>query len=110
MNLSLNQTLLNSGNYSVTDSLPLIRMDSVTHVHGLAVYVKEGLPFAWDVSLENSTDSGVFDWLYFFLFFFFFYLGFLSRIFTIHETAGEGRGYLFNSSLPLPLASQTLRH
>ena len=40
----------------------------------------------------------------------FFYLGFLSRTFTIHETAGEGGGYLFNSSLPLPPASQTLRH
>ena len=25
--------------------------------HGLAVYVKEGLPFAWDFSLENSVDS-----------------------------------------------------
>ena len=25
-------------------------------MHGLAVYVKEGLLFAWDVSLENSTD------------------------------------------------------
>ena len=43
-------------------------------------------------------------------FFFFFYLGFLSRTFTIHGTAGEGGGYLFNSSLPLPPASQTLRH
>ena len=42
--------------------------------------------------------------------FFFFYLGFLSRTFTIHGTAGEGGGYLFNSSLPLPPASQTLRH
>ena len=37
--------------------LPLIRKDSVTHMHGLAVYVKEGLPFAWDLSLENSADS-----------------------------------------------------
>ena len=36
------------------------------------------------------------------IFFFFFYLGFLSRTFTIHGTAGEGGGYLFNSSLPLP--------
>ena len=27
-----------------------------THMHGLAVYVKEGLPFAWDLSLENSAD------------------------------------------------------
>ena len=26
-------------------------------MHGLAVYVKEGLPFAWDLSLENSLDS-----------------------------------------------------
>ena len=41
---------------------------------------------------------------------FFFYLGFLSRTFTIHGTAGEGGGYLFNSSLPPPPASQTLRH
>ena len=29
----------------------------------------------------------------------FFYLGFLSRTFTIHRTAGEGVGYFFNSSL-----------
>ena len=29
-----------------------------------------------------------------------FYLGFLSRIFTIHRTAGEERWYFFNSSLP----------
>ena len=37
--------------------LPLIQKDSVTHMHGLAVYVKEGLPFARDLSLENSADS-----------------------------------------------------
>ena len=43
------------------------------------------------------------------LFFFFFYLGFLSGTFTIHRTAGEGGGHLFNSSLPLPPASLTLR-
>ena len=36
---------------------PLIRKDSSTHMHGLTVYVKEGLPFAWDLSLENSADS-----------------------------------------------------
>ena len=39
---------------------------------------------------------------------FFFYLGFLSRIFTIHGTAREGGGYLFNSSLPLPPVSRHL--
>ena len=37
--------------------LPLIRKDFSTHMHGLAVYLKEGLPFAWDLSLENSADS-----------------------------------------------------
>ena len=37
--------------------LPLIRKDSSTHMHGLAVYVKEGLSFARDLSLENSADS-----------------------------------------------------
>ena len=26
-------------------------------MHGFAVYVKEDLPFAWDLSLENSKDS-----------------------------------------------------
>ena len=41
---------------------------------------------------------------------FFFYLGFLSQTFTIHKIAGEEGGYLFNSSLPLPPASKTLKH
>ena len=26
-------------------------------MHGLPVYVKEGLPFTWDLSLENYTNS-----------------------------------------------------
>ena len=33
----------------------LIRKDSITHMHDLAVYVK-GLPVAWDLYLENPTD------------------------------------------------------
>ena len=45
-----------------------------------------------------------------FLFCFFFYLGFLSQPFTNHRTAGKGGGHFFNSSIPLPPASQTLRH
>ena len=48
---------IDSGNFSVRGYLPLIRKDSCTYMHGLAVYVKEGLPFAWDLSLENSADS-----------------------------------------------------
>ena len=37
-----------------------------------------------------------------------FVLGFLSRTFSIYRTAEEGERYLFNSSLPLPPAAQTL--
>ena len=39
---------IDSGNFSVRGYLPLIQKDSSTHMHGLAVYVKEGLPFARD--------------------------------------------------------------
>ena len=31
--------------------------DSKTHMHGLRVYVKEGLSFARDFFLESSEDS-----------------------------------------------------
>ena len=48
---------INSGNFSVMVYFPLIRKDSITHMHVLAVYVKEGLPFARDLPLENSADS-----------------------------------------------------
>ena len=48
---------IDSGNFSVRSYLPLIRKDCSTHMHSLAVYVKEGLPFARDLSLENSADS-----------------------------------------------------
>ena len=66
VNLLLNQTLLTLLLY-VTQTwmvqlilggyLPLIQKDSSTHMHGLTVYAKEGLPFAWDLSLKNSADS-----------------------------------------------------
>ena len=42
---------IDSGNFS-RGYLPLIQKDSSTHMHGLAVYVKEGLSFAWDLSLQ----------------------------------------------------------
>ena len=42
---------IDSGNFSVRGYLPLIQKDSTTHMHGLAVYVKKGLPFAWDLNL-----------------------------------------------------------
>ena len=48
---------IDSGNFSFRGYLPLIWNDSSTHIHGLTVYVKEGLPFAQELSLENSADS-----------------------------------------------------
>ena len=54
---------IDSGNFPVRGYLPLIWKDSVTHMHGLAVFVKEELPFAWDLSLENSADSYLGFWL-----------------------------------------------
>ena len=49
--------LINSGNFSVGGYLPLIQKDSSTHMHGHAVYIKEELSFACNLSLENSADS-----------------------------------------------------
>ena len=46
---------IDSVNFSVTGYLPLI-----THLHGLAGYVKEGIPFARDLPLENSANSYLF--------------------------------------------------
>ena len=50
--LALRETNLDDsidiGNFSVRGYLPLTRKNSITHIHGLAVYVKEGLPFAQD--------------------------------------------------------------
>ena len=47
---------IDSGDFSVRGYLPLILKTSITHMHGLAVYVKEGLPLPRDLSLENSAD------------------------------------------------------
>ena len=65
--LALSQTSLDnsidSDSFSVRGYLPLIWKDSSTHMHGLAVYVKEGLPFARDLFLETSADSYLCFWL-----------------------------------------------
>ena len=54
---------VNSGNFSERVYLPIIWKDSTTHMHGLMVDVKEGLPFAWDLSLLNSAYSYFSFWL-----------------------------------------------
>ena len=48
---------IDSGNFSVRGYLSLIRKDSSTHIYGFAIYMKEGLPFAQDLSLQNFDDS-----------------------------------------------------
>ena len=48
--------------------------------------------------------------LHIYIYIFFFYLGFLSRTFTNHKTAGDRGEYFFNSSTPLPPTSQALRY
>ena len=63
---NLNDSTIDSGNFSMRGYLPLTQKDSGTHMHGPSVYVKEGFPFAQDLSLENSAAlTYVFDWLYF---------------------------------------------
>ena len=42
---------IDSGNFFLRGYLPLIWKDSITHMHGLAVYVKEVLPFAFCTGL-----------------------------------------------------------
>ena len=48
---------IGSGIFSSRGYLPLIRKGSTSHMHGLAIYLKEGLPFSRDLSLENSAVS-----------------------------------------------------
>ena len=80
---------IDSGNFSVRGYLPLIRKDSSTHMHGPTVYVKEGLLFAHNLSLENSADS----YLYFRLallhsvsYFFFLYQSPSSSLCTVFDS------------------------
>ena len=47
------------------DYLPLIGNNSVTHMHGLAVYVKEGLLFGTHTLKTLQVLSYVFNWFHF---------------------------------------------
>ena len=57
VNLFLNQILLTFLLYVRQGLSSLIRKNSATYMHGLAVYVKEMRLFAQGLSLENPTDS-----------------------------------------------------
>ena len=80
---------IDSGNISVRGCLPLIRKDYSTHMHGLAVYVMEGLPLARDLSLENSADSYLcfrLALLHSVFYFFFLYRSPSSSLFTVFDS------------------------
>ena len=52
------RNLDDSGNFTVRGCFPLIWKNSATHMlYDLVGYLKKGLPFAGDLSLENSVDS-----------------------------------------------------
>ena len=85
---------INSGSFSVKDYLPLIRKDSGTHMHGLAVYVKEGLPFARDLSLENAAGSYLcfrLALLHSVSYFFFFYKSPPSTLCTVFDSISSSK-------------------
>ena len=57
---------IDSSNFSVRGYLTLIQEDTFTHMHGLAVYVKEGLPLAQDLCFRLA----IFHSLSYFCFFY----------------------------------------
>ena len=69
---------------------------------------------AISIKLQNVTPALLFSWVFFQIFLgylFFFYLGFsFTSIHDSQDSWGRGRGYLFNSSVPLQPALQTLRY
>ena len=83
---------IGSVNFSVRVYLPLIRKNPNTHIHVLAVYVKEGLPFARDLSLENSEDSYLcfrIVLLHSVYYFFFFYRSTSSSLCTLFDSVSS---------------------
>ena len=47
---------IDSSNFFVLHYLPFIKKNFVTHMHGLAIYVKKELPFTQELSLEKFED------------------------------------------------------
>ena len=92
---------INSGNFSVMVYFPLIRKDSITHMHVLAVYVKEGLPFARDLPLENSADSYFcfrLALLHSVSYFFFLYRSPSSSLCTVFDSISSNIGEVLSSN------------
>ena len=80
---------IDSGNFSMRGYLLLIRKDSSTYTHGLAVYVEEGFLFTRDLSLQNSADPYLcfrLDLLHSVSYFFFLYRSPSSVLCTVFDS------------------------
>ena len=77
----------------------------ITNVNSTLFGTLEMLDRSFKLKIMLNNTAALFLFIYLF-----FYLAFLSQTFTNHRTAAEGGGHFFNSSLPLPPASQTRRH
>ena len=91
-----------SGHFSMRGYLPLIRKDFSTHMYGLAVFVKKGLPFAWDLFLENSADSYLcfrLALLYSVSYFFFLYQSPSPALCTVFDSISSGIDEVLSTNL-----------
>ena len=97
------------------------RRDRDKHGGGLIEFTRKGhihRSYIFSIHRPPTDYSNLLAWKVFkpdkiyeiYEIYIFFYLDFLSRTFVNHRTAGERGGHFFNSSLPNPLTSQTLRH
>ena len=103
---------VDSSNFTVRVYLLLIQKDSFTRMHGLAVYVKEGLPFAQDISLENSADSYLcfrLALLHSVSYFFFLYRSPSSSLCTVFDSILSNIDEVLSTHLLMFLSLETLR-
>ena len=94
------------GQFLIEECSKPYRIDRNCHGAGIMLYVKADIPSKL-LFIESLPMEGFYEEINLQKKNFFFYLGFLLQPFTNHATVGEGGGYAFNSSLPLPSASQT---
>ena len=83
------------------EGLSLIQKDSVTHMHGLAVYVKEGLPFTRDLSPENAADLYLcfrLVLLHLLSYFFFFHRSLSLSLFTAFDAISSKKDEVFSTN------------
>ena len=81
----------------------IVKITNVDSIFNVDIFDMHFFFYTHDLQVQNFCNKWIASD-------FFFYLGFLSQPFTNHRTTGEGGGHFFNSSLPCPPASQTLRY